>query len=536
AVDKIDLLFMIDNSASMADKQVVLQQAVPDLVNRLVNPFCVDADGGLAPSQPSGPEADCPEGFDREFRPIKDFHLGVISSSLGDAGAGTVSGCAAGVQEEDDQGHLMGTQRPGLNGDNGFLTWGGTGDSGTLITDFQAHVAATGESGCGYEASLEAWYRFLVDPAPPATLNRVPCRDGDTNNSCVAKGETDEVLLAQRREFLRPDSLLAVIMLTDENDCSIQVGGQNWIAADSDALAYRGTATCESDPNAACCYSCALGQKDGCPDKATECSGAPAGGDTPNLRCWDQKRRSGFDFLYPIDRYVEALSQAEITVDYNKCEPKKVANPIFKDLKNEGRPTRQPAERVGASAPLVFFAGIVGVPWQDIQTTADTCTTITDGSACPPADGSLKYLTAPQLTQLGRWNDILGEPIDFEAVKTGCAKDDARLLHQFKNPADPFMEETAFKRQGSNPYTNATLPDSNPLNGNDYDTSNTAGDATDLQYACIFDLTENPCDSGACDCETQRDIDSGKPLCTGVGQQNKAKAYPGTRLLSALQG
>src|SRR5213595_624989 len=41
-VSKIDLLFMIDNSSSMADKQAILAQAVPDLVNRLVDPVCID--------------------------------------------------------------------------------------------------------------------------------------------------------------------------------------------------------------------------------------------------------------------------------------------------------------------------------------------------------------------------------------------------------------------------------------------------------------------------------------------------------------
>src|SRR5688572_14360206 len=35
SVDKIDLLFMIDNSASMSDKQSILRLAVPDLVQRL---------------------------------------------------------------------------------------------------------------------------------------------------------------------------------------------------------------------------------------------------------------------------------------------------------------------------------------------------------------------------------------------------------------------------------------------------------------------------------------------------------------------
>src|SRR6516162_1865621 len=44
-VTKIDLVFMIDNSASMADKQQILADAIPDLVNRLVDPICVNPDG-----------------------------------------------------------------------------------------------------------------------------------------------------------------------------------------------------------------------------------------------------------------------------------------------------------------------------------------------------------------------------------------------------------------------------------------------------------------------------------------------------------
>src|SRR5215469_1729303 len=43
--DKIDLLFMIDNSSSMGDKQALLALAVPDLVSRLVSPNCLDATG-----------------------------------------------------------------------------------------------------------------------------------------------------------------------------------------------------------------------------------------------------------------------------------------------------------------------------------------------------------------------------------------------------------------------------------------------------------------------------------------------------------
>src|SRR5262245_18576590 len=48
AVDKVDLLFMVDNSSSMGDKQDLLAAAVPDLVTRLLLPNCVLKDN---PSQ-----------------------------------------------------------------------------------------------------------------------------------------------------------------------------------------------------------------------------------------------------------------------------------------------------------------------------------------------------------------------------------------------------------------------------------------------------------------------------------------------------
>src|SRR5258706_14377612 len=41
AVDKIDMLFMIENSISMADKQAILADAVPLLMQRLITPICV---------------------------------------------------------------------------------------------------------------------------------------------------------------------------------------------------------------------------------------------------------------------------------------------------------------------------------------------------------------------------------------------------------------------------------------------------------------------------------------------------------------
>src|SRR5690349_6898261 len=71
-VDKIDLLFMIDNSVSMKDKQQVLNDAVPVLVERLVTPRCLDdAGNSVGMADPTGV---CTTGV-AEFKPVKDIHI-----------------------------------------------------------------------------------------------------------------------------------------------------------------------------------------------------------------------------------------------------------------------------------------------------------------------------------------------------------------------------------------------------------------------------------------------------------------------------
>src|SRR5580704_5099404 len=84
-IDKIDILFDIDNSASMGDKQDYLKAAIPDLVNRLINPNCINPMTN-ASDGPSNAGV-CPVTTDQaEFTPVHDLHLGIISSSLGSRG------------------------------------------------------------------------------------------------------------------------------------------------------------------------------------------------------------------------------------------------------------------------------------------------------------------------------------------------------------------------------------------------------------------------------------------------------------------
>ncbi len=88
AVNKIDLLFVVDNTG------VDVRQAEDPQASRsrtcsssLVNPPASTPRAAAVANQPSGPLGTCPEGSTREFPPVLDIHVGVITSSLGTYGA-----------------------------------------------------------------------------------------------------------------------------------------------------------------------------------------------------------------------------------------------------------------------------------------------------------------------------------------------------------------------------------------------------------------------------------------------------------------
>src|SRR5690606_27088197 len=141
---KVDLLFAIDNSLSMGDKQRILAQTVPDLIGRMATPDCIDASGARTPSEVGGI---CPAGSKLEFVPVTDIHIAVMSSSLGGFGATEI--CAEGGTNynatQTDMARLLdrgvtGTVPTFAN--LGFLAWdpdndyGGETDLPTLTQNF----------------------------------------------------------------------------------------------------------------------------------------------------------------------------------------------------------------------------------------------------------------------------------------------------------------------------------------------------------------------------------------------------------------
>jgi hypothetical protein len=480
--------------------------------------------------QPAGPVDPCPiPGTKREFEPVVDIHIGIISSSIGGHGADACpdvenNTCAPSPNfTNNDKGHLVARGDECGGGDvptyenKSFLAWDpkqkltppGEGNLANLTKSLAEMVIGTGQIGCGYEAQLESWYRFLIDPEP---YEKITAIDGKATPEGF-----DQTLLAQRADFLRPDSLLAIIMLTDENDCSIRESGQFFFAAqlkNANGTPFhlpRARSECLANPNDPCCKSC--GQDPGdCPkdptcfDANNNVKALTDEEDASNLRCFDQKRRFGIDFLYPIDRYTTGLTS--VTVPNRQGEL--VPNPLFSDL------NPQDSNSTVRDAGLVFLAGIVGVPWQDIARNKD--------------DLTLGFKNADELLNqdangLSTWDIILGDP--------------ATLIP----PADPHMIETVSPRSGTNPITGDAIKQpgdaTNPINGSEWTIKN----KDDLQYACIFDLpeTRNCGDASivSCDC---KDPLNDNPLCqpdpvdpTKRTLQTKAKAYPGVRELQVLK-
>jgi hypothetical protein len=553
AVDKVDLLVMIDNSSSMGDKQAILADAVPNLINGLLKPACVDANGtAISPAAQADPKGNkenhygCPGGSDPEFTPVTDMHIGVISSSLGSFGGDVCPDTG----RYNDHAHLLAISKGG--GDvsdakpSNFLAWFPSGqdptrhpgpgtyggvaiaDDAKLGTDFQNLVVGVDQSGCGLEAQLESIYHFLIQPDPWVKVSL------DGNNQADFGDDIDIDLLQQRADFLRPDSLVAVIALTDEDDSSadpLSVGGQGWAfmanqfpgstvfrADGKTTTAPRGTSACKTNPGSPDCTSCGFASTCNASDPACqkikndpECqkNGGYYGAneDQLNVRFHRMKERFGIDPQYPISRYVDGFTKAKvpdrknehpITVNGGRriisgyAPTPQCTNPLF-----AAKLPRAPGDEICKLAPstrtsaLVFFAVVGGVPNQLLY----------------------KDLAKPNETRISPpdWTKILGQdPLSFNY--TGI---------------DPHMIQSVQPRQGL-PGPSSTRGDngSDPVHGREWDTAN-----DDLQYACTFDLpTPRTCAANDPSCDCPPGATKNPPLCAGTGdQQIKAKAYPTIR-------
>ena len=169
--NKVDILFMVDNSPSMMPKQQELKTRFPELIKQL------DA---LA----LGGEAAW-------------YHIGVVTSDLGagpsSVGGGCVPGGLGGKLQALGRAHDPSCVAP--TGGENFIDYNqltGTGNlppGQDLSTTFNC-MASVGDTGCGFEHQLESVYQALKGNVP------------------------------ENAGFLRSESILVVVFVTDEDDCS----------------------------------------------------------------------------------------------------------------------------------------------------------------------------------------------------------------------------------------------------------------------------------------------------------------------------
>ena len=159
----LDILFVVDDSQSMEEEQDALADRVRAMLTTLVHPPDMDEDG-----QP-------------DFEPVRDIQMGVLSSSLQLA-----------LMCDEGQNGLRTVANPHVPGCHLFypeiLSFQGGDDAALQQTSTDVGcLLRVGTQGCPIEQPLKSMGNLLQHPGA----------------------------------FLRDNSLLAIILFTDEDDCSL---------------------------------------------------------------------------------------------------------------------------------------------------------------------------------------------------------------------------------------------------------------------------------------------------------------------------
>lgn len=188
AVRPVDMLFVVDNSSGMGPKQRVFIEAATALLRELVVPTA-DPIGTVPPA-------------------VADLHVGVISTDMGsggqtlptcsddpfsgDDGRLHAEGMRDGCMDSYNAGDCRRARCPWLTHSTEHPDDGSIPDDSPIWDDFSC-IAELGTSGCGFEQPLESALTALTTQAAPGNLNA---------------------------GFLRDDSVLVLVFVTDEDDCS----------------------------------------------------------------------------------------------------------------------------------------------------------------------------------------------------------------------------------------------------------------------------------------------------------------------------
>ncbi len=176
---ELDVLLMVDNSNSMADEQAALAEQLPRLVRAIATG---DLDGDGVQDSPAA----------------RSLQMGVISSDLG-VGDNAIATCD---RETGDSARLLSQGASGCELAGGPIAQYLEGDDADAFSTNVSCVAMQGVNGCGFEQQLEAIVQGLSDESSTLEFTSPPAGMGPNAG------------------LVRENSVLSVIALTDEDDCS----------------------------------------------------------------------------------------------------------------------------------------------------------------------------------------------------------------------------------------------------------------------------------------------------------------------------
>jgi len=297
--NQVDMVFMVDDSLSMRPKQEELRARFPELIKVL-------------------------DDFSKKGSPA-DYHIGVVTSDLGSGptvvssnckpggkggrfqaiGAGAMAGCVGPTGKA----YIEYNQLMKDGNGNPVSNLPGNKSVDDLAATFTC-MSSVGDGGCGFEHQLEAVYRAVHD-APN---------------------------LAENQGFFRPNALLVIVFVTDEDDCSADPNTTLFSQPDTSAM--------YGAQNSYRCTHFSVMRDD------------PAGGSTPVLMPYGDSggavmnpRSATVDvgqLLFPIDRYTNYFGKSS-AVGGAKLNPQDV---IMVGITAPSEPTSSVLAIKGSTNPL----------------------------------------------------------------------------------------------------------------------------------------------------------------------------------------
>jgi hypothetical protein len=358
----VDLLFLVDNSAGMGEEQRVLSASLPLLMEMLseltdhtggplqadVNIMFTTTDVGHPECTPLEPEGYVPaQGAPQSEACIERLDDFTMSPEA------CTSGCPLAVEPADPFIHIEGST-------------GVTNVPGNDVEGALRCIGPQGTNGCGYEAPLEAML-LAIDPDATWNLSDTP--------------------------FLREHALLAIVIITDEEDCSVRAPEGYAYFTDPMQNTYwqvnpdTGTKT---NPSSAVCWNAGV-----------DCGAPDANGVYADCHSNDT------GVLHPVDRYLTYLRDELIGAQSKKVVMVGVLG-VPHVTQHNPQPPYQPID--GGVAELVYRDWVDGpYPLGDIIEVGETA-----------ASKQFEFGIGPGCTGEDGMGGFIGQAIPPVRIKEVC--------------------------------------------------------------------------------------------------------------------